>query len=442
MLDYGKLPELAAILLLTGAFASVARRGNSPGAGLWLTGWVIIALHFAASMFQPVPGAIGRCAEFFSAVSLTWAAIFFMRALVPYREEPTSRWMSGAFVASNTIYIGVATFLPEKTWWLVPAAALFVLLPLIVGLVSLPEFTHPLRWTLIGLNAALTCFLLAFQYRPGDGPSLAMNAVLFTAYFGCWMHFWRSYRQPSMGIFITSFGFLAWALVFVISPALLAYLPGVRVESGVWNLPKYVVATGMILLVLERQIEHNKYLALHDDLTGLPNRRLFQDRLSSALERARRSNQQTALLLADLDAFKQVNDSLGHHVGDLLLKRVGALFSQRVRRSDTVARTGGDEFAIILEEPVTRLDAEHVGAALAGLLEAPLQLGGHTLRTSASIGIALFPADADTAETLFIAADKRMYSAKETGRGRSGSSLDRNLSAPPTTRQDMPSIRS
>src|SRR5208282_6537024 len=128
----------------------------------------------------------------------------------------------------------------------------------------------------------------------------------------------------------------------VVGPYTQTYYPTVHIESEVWNLPKYVVAVGMILLLLENQIEHNKYLALHDELTGLPNRRLFQDRLASALERARRTGSQAALLLVDLDHFKQVNDTVGHHIGDELLKRVSDAFVGRVRRSDTVARTGGD----------------------------------------------------------------------------------------------------
>jgi diguanylate cyclase (GGDEF)-like protein len=168
----------------------------------------------------------------------------------------------------------------------------------------------------------------------------------------------------------------------------------------------------MILLLLEEQIEHNKYLALHDELTGLPNRRLFQDRLANSLERARRTGSQTALLLVDLDQFKQVNDTLGHHVGDQLLKRVGAVFSGRVRRSDTVARTGGDEFSVILDEPINRDDAERVGNSLIELLNQPFDLGNQTIRVGASVGIAVFPEDASDVEGLCIAADLRMYGFK------------------------------
>jgi diguanylate cyclase (GGDEF)-like protein len=205
--------------------------------------------------------------------------------------------------------------------------------------------------------------------------------------------------------------------VFVIAPSIGTVLPNLHLESEVWNLPKYVVAVGMILLLLEEQIEHNKYLALHDELTGLPNRRLFQDRLSSSLERARRTGSHTALLLVDLDQFKQVNDTLGHHVGDLLLKRVGTVFSDRVRKSDTVARTGGDEFSVILDDPISREDAERVGISLIEMLAEPFELGSQTLHIGASIGIALFPEDAADGEGLCIAADLRMYDFKHrTGR--------------------------
>jgi diguanylate cyclase (GGDEF)-like protein len=118
------------------------------------------------------------------------------------------------------------------------------------------------------------------------------------------------------------------------------------------------------------------------------------------------------LLVVDLDRFKQVNDTMGHHVGDLVLQQVATMFLARVRRSDTVARTGGDEFSIILEEPTSREDALHVGASLTQLLNEPLHLGGYEVRIGASVGIAVFPQDASDMESLCIAADLRMYGAK------------------------------
>jgi diguanylate cyclase (GGDEF)-like protein len=215
---------------------------------------------------------------------------------------------------------------------------------------------------------------------------------------------------------ITIIGFLGWAMVFAAAPLAGFLVPGAQIETEVWNLPKYVVAVGMILLLLEDQIEHNKYLALHDELTGLPNRRLFLDRLAISLERARRMESKAALLVIDLDHFKQVNDTLGHHAGDLLLKKVSTIFQSRVRRSDTVARTGGDEFSLILEEPTNRSNAKWVAKSLMEMLEQPLQVGDHTLRVGASIGVAVFPDDAADMEALCIAADLRMYDDKNVSR--------------------------
>ncbi len=121
----------------------------------------------------------------------------------------------------------------------------------------------------------LSIFLLIIQNRPGNGTALALNALLFTVYFGCCIHFWYSYRRATAGAFITVAGFLAWALVFVVVPLMTALWPAVHIESEVWNLPKlgyYVVAVGMILLLLEDQIEHNKSsgAARRFDRTGQP----------------------------------------------------------------------------------------------------------------------------------------------------------------------------
>jgi diguanylate cyclase (GGDEF)-like protein len=173
----------------------------------------------------------------------------------------------------------------------------------------------------------------------------------------------------------------------------------------------------MILLLLEEQIEHNKHLALHDVLTGLPNRRLFQDRLANSLERARRTGTQAALLVLDLDRFKQVNDTMGHHMGDLVLQRVATVFSARIRKSDTVARTGGDEFSVILEGPTNSDEAHYVGRSLQDLLEDPLTIEDRTVKIGASFGFAIFPDDAADMDALCNIADLRMYENKRTELG-------------------------
>jgi diguanylate cyclase (GGDEF)-like protein len=406
---------LAAVGLLTLAFVSVARFGKTSLSRLWLVGWAMIMLHFAAYGFLPAPKPWSDIANFVGTGALVWAGMLFTWASVPYRRQISSLWIFIALVGSSTLYLGIAIFDTAPSKDLTVAAVLFGALPLAISLYALPRFNHPLRWTVVSLYFALSIFLLAVQFRPG-GSDLALNALLFAVYLGCAIHFWYGYPRATAGAFITIAGFFAWASVFIIGPLIQRLVPTIHLENEVWNLPKYIVAVGMILLLLEDQIEHNKYLALHDELTGLPNRRLFQDRLASTLERARRTGSQAALLLIDLNEFKQVNDSVGHHIGDELLKRVGSLFLGRVRRSDTVARTGGDEFSVILEDPMTRADAARVGKSLAELVADPFEVNGHTVQIGASVGVAVFPDDANDAESLCITADLRMYAVKQASK--------------------------
>lgn len=164
---------------------------------------------------------------------------------------------------------------------------------------------------------------------------------------------------------------------------------------------------------MEQRVWHE---ANYDALTGLPNRRLFRDRLSEEIKRSRRSGRSLALLLIDLDRFKEVNDTLGHDAGDKLLIEAAKRISSCLRESDNVARPGGDEFMVILPE-IT--DPTRIGQVAQNVIEAllrPFQLNSHPAYVSASIGVALFPDDAGDMDTLLSYADQAMYAAKEQGR--------------------------
>ncbi|MEO8968066.1 MAG: EAL domain-containing protein, partial [Solirubrobacteraceae bacterium] len=169
----------------------------------------------------------------------------------------------------------------------------------------------------------------------------------------------------------------------------------------------------------ERQLTDDdmRHRALHDDLTGLPNRLLFMDRLGQALERVRRSKGLSAILFMDLDRFNLVNDSLGHAVGDELLAATAPRLKQAVRSTDTVARFGGDEFGILLEEIVSEQDAIDMAERIASVFNRPFVLGGDEHFVSTSIGIALAEGG-ERPEDVVREADTAMYRAKERGRAR------------------------
>ena len=412
VINWSEIPDLAAVALLTIAFSSVSRRNQTPQSRIWLTAWTMIAVHFAAFVFLPAPGIWGILAACIGTAALVWAALLFMWASVPERQVRPSLWMMAALLTLNTVYIVLIVTPVEVAWAMNLVAAMLGVVPLAIALVSYRRFNHPLLCGMVAYCAALSVFLLAVQHR-ANGPDLALNAILFSVYLGCGMHFWHMYRRATAGAFITIAGFFAWAMVFVIGPVAEAFLPQVQIENEVWNLPKYVVAVGMILLLLEDQIQHNEYLALHDTLTALPNRRLFQDRLTTAINLAQRNSAQAAMLVIDLDGFKEVNDTLGHHAGDLLLQRVAGVFAGRMRAGDTVARTGGDEFSVLLEGIAGRDEATEVARSLAELMSQPLELGDHLIRVGASVGVAVFPDDASDVKALCIKADLRMYEAKQ-----------------------------
>lgn len=158
------------------------------------------------------------------------------------------------------------------------------------------------------------------------------------------------------------------------------------------------------------------FIAHHDDLTELPNRMLFTDRLKHALISASRSDAKVALLFLDLDRFKNINDTFGHEMGDEFLKVIATRLNNEIRGSDTVARFGGDEFAVILEAISDIKEAISVAEKLLDVLADPYVINGHTFYATASIGISLFPDDATEVQTLLKHSDTAMYRAKELGR--------------------------
>lgn len=155
-----------------------------------------------------------------------------------------------------------------------------------------------------------------------------------------------------------------------------------------------------------------------DLLTQLPNRRMFRDRLDHEIKMAHRTGSSLALLFIDLDHFKQVNDTMGHEIGDLLLIKAAERMNNSVRESDTVARMGGDEFTAILPQVDSPDDANRVAQSILSSLEKPFELNGLTVNISGSVGVAVYPADAKDIDELIKQADNAMYLAKNKGRGR------------------------
>ena len=170
--------------------------------------------------------------------------------------------------------------------------------------------------------------------------------------------------------------------------------------------------------ITDRKLAEEKlaYMATHDSLTGLPNRALFNDRLTLALTHARRNQKKLAVMLLDLDRFKVVNDSLGHKVGDLLLQGVGKRLTGLLRKGDTIARMGGDEFLFLLPEITWAEAAATVAQKILETFQEPFSIEANELKITTSVGVAIYPDDGEDVDELLKNVDIAMYHAKEKGR--------------------------
>ena len=175
---------------------------------------------------------------------------------------------------------------------------------------------------------------------------------------------------------------------------------------------------GFIRDITERKRAEQElaYLASHDALTGLPNRTLFNDRLTLALAHAHRNQQKLAVMLLDLDYLKDINDTLGHSVGDRLLQAVGERLMSLLRKSDTVARMGGDEFMLVLPETARVEDAAKIASKILEAIRTSFTFDGHEMHITTSIGIDMYPDDGEDVDSLMRGADIAMYRAKAKGR--------------------------
>jgi diguanylate cyclase (GGDEF)-like protein len=197
-------------------------------------------------------------------------------------------------------------------------------------------------------------------------------------------------------------------------------IQGTWLNIQVVRLGNGVAVTSRDVTEHRRRSEHVHYLAHHDHLTGLANRTLLRERLHQTILRGQEYGQRSAVFLIDIDFFKQVNDSLGHAVGDILLTTMGQRLLSSVRESDTVARIGGDEFVIVMPNIRTIEDVKRCGAQIIRNASDPVEVDGQGVNLTLSIGVSIFPENGRTVEDLLRNADAAMYAVKDSGRNSIG----------------------
>ncbi len=299
--------------------------------------------------------------------------------------------------------------------WVKFGVVLVIILALLWMSQRQPAIARHRGWTMIiiglmiiGCGDAISLYSSFLQ----SGRTLASVYLLDVARYSVW----------TLGTVLIALGFWHWLpLVYAIKKAeedlkQANELLEVQVTQRTSELKS---ANDKLRLDLEerKRVELSiRHMAHHDALTGLPNRTLFRDRLTHAMAQADRYHQKLAVLFLDLDRFKAINDTLGHNVGDQLLKIAAERLRSCVRDCDTVARLGGDEFTVIVDDIMEVQDAAVVAQKILDTLSQPFNLHGHEVFISVSVGITLYPTDDESADNLLRNADSAMYRAKEYGR--------------------------
>jgi diguanylate cyclase len=417
---YG-LPEFGAYSLLVVIACTLIYQRPSYALGYWLAGWVLIVIHAAIFMLMPAQPPY----DLFGRGTLALAGqAFILAAFYQYPRASRRRRVLVPLAVSGSLNIAfqvLATAAADHPTEHTPLAGFYVLLAVGAGatvwLISVDRSAGP-RPMAASMILALLAYALQAVLLAHYGPLMASQWLMCWTYLTAAYLFVRQIPTRSIGVAFTALSFTLWGLVFPAYTLLAIHAPVVaaHIEAGEWNLPKFLAAASMILVLLERRIAAATHLADHDDLTALPNRRLYERRVTKAIARASRGDTGFALAVIDLNAFKTVNDTVGHQAGDELLKTVAARLRHVVRHTDTLARTGGDEFAALLELVGDLSDVEHIPGAITHALREPITLHGRPILVTASVSVAVYPVDGKTAADLTTVADQRMYHHKYQSR--------------------------
>ena len=408
-MNYLLLPDFFAMSLLVGVLLAVRKRSREfEGLRLWIGGLMLILTECAARIIYTLKHStveIHRVSHVIALDAYLLAGILFLfSASVTLRSAKRREvfiWSNAMpMLAMLTIY-GLDVKAAPAYWMCIGAGAVVAVASCLMWRGGRHLVVLALFWSPVAL------FVWWGQYR------VSVYLVLGMIYGMCAVAFQHRLPRGSRGSLAVVSGFAMWSLCFFWHP----WVPRVWSEfaSDVWDMQKFVLTVGLLVVMLEQQIASQEFEALHDVLTGLANRRCFDERLHTLLDRAEHEHHSLSVFTLDLNGFKQVNDTYGHEAGDILLQAVAANLAVTAKPIGLMARQGGDEFSLIVSG-TDSAEMMQIRKLLLEAVEEPINLGprydNQVVKVSASIGMATFPEDADDAGSLMRVADQRMYQQK------------------------------
>ena len=400
-------PDLFALTLLIVILAMVRRRHSDARADAWLLGLSFTLIESIAHTFYATTGVPGKVLHVIVLACYVLAGVVFNWAAGDQLVERSKRLLylglNGLSLLVLTTIYGLNLRYPNIY---IPAIVAGVLIGVGTSIFVRRNWYYAALY--VSGWTAVAVLIAQYDYRAAVYWSLACLYAIAA------LNFQRRLERHSTGKLAIVTGFSIWALFFLTHPWVMDHHAArADIASHVWNMQKSLISIGMILIMLEEQVTNNEWLALHDELTGLPNRRLFAARLTSAVEYSERKKTSLALVVLDLNDFKQINDSQGHVAGDQVLREVSSVLRKSIRATDTVARLGGDEFIIVVTDMPNANAVERFTDSIRSAIERPMMVNDKPMVVGASFGFAMYPNDAKDATKLLRLADQRMYFLKK-----------------------------
>ncbi len=415
-MNFSVVPDFVAIGGLIAVFWTLLRRTRESRLNFWLVGWGMLLIHIVAEFVADNTPGSAEGAWSVAVAMLVMTANAFLWAS---NDQLDIRWRNLSMVVLGAVpdvaFLTCDQYGIHATWLyaaltVLGTGSMLWMLRAWHGATGQPS----LRWrTSLVVAAYAVQGALVALHHPGEG----VTWMLVWHYLAVAEFYRATAPRPSASVRFTMISFIAWAFVFPVSDLMAVLWPHVHVDAEVWNLPKFLVATGMTFTLLEEQLSKAEYASLHDDLTGLPNRRMFGRRLRATMDRAKAAGARMALVVIDLDGFKEINDTLGHAAGDEVLQCAARQFRAQLGQQDVLARLGGDEFAVVLTDIPDRAAADRVAQNLRRALYTGMAIRDRQLAVRASVGFSIYPDEGEDVDRLYASADRAMYERKARRQG-------------------------
>ena len=409
-MELSVLPDIFALAIFILGFRPLVRRVGSY-VNTWFAGWALILVHYCALLYlASSSGALHMALQIASLWSVDLCGAAFVTAAAGVSRRRV-RWQECLILAFPVLFQSGCLLMGSRYPALLYLEVALYFTPAICLLAS----SRPRTRSPILIVSAFGLYGLASLLLVRVSPALAIaggTSLLFLTAAYLYLLTAERYTRGSVAAIV---GLTGWGLIYPAIALLRRFDPGVPIHRGLTELPEYLVLAGIILTLLEEHVDRTERMAMHDPLTDLPNRRLFEERLIEAMDEATANRTTIACLVIDVDNFKTINDTLGHEAGDQLLRALSVRLSWHMSPRDILARTGGDEFTALLAGVRDEHHLRFIASAMMSAASVPIQLDSGPVDVRISIGIALSPDHADDIDSLRRAADEAMYVAKRRG---------------------------